>query len=295
MEMQQMLERLLAGQARIEERMDADRKANQELLARIKEDRRANQEFLARMDAYHEKRMAILDAHQKRMIACLGETDANTEKINPGMMQSVEEHQEVPIEDVAVMPVKGLKKRRRVGKSTAGRCGEPKKLNRGNCGSRKKLAAACRKVSRRARMAWQKRKLFRESETRGYCESRKGVTVADRRTSHHATVWRKRILTRNIQIQESRKSSKDFAVNGMRKGPGCKNGIRRRGVKVLPHMRKERKTTNGIKGWSAGQRSHLESGGTPSKYRYKIFGGKMAKQVVGNSRRLRKEMGLVER
>jgi hypothetical protein len=81
-----MFEQLLAGQARL----------------------------LKRMDAYHEERMAMLDAHQKRMTACLGETDANTEKINPGMMQSVEKHQDVPSEDVAVMPVKGLKKRHRV-------------------------------------------------------------------------------------------------------------------------------------------------------------------------------------
>jgi hypothetical protein len=75
------------------------------------------------------------------------------------------------------------------------------------------------------------------------------VTVADRRTFHHATVaWRKRNPTRNIQIQESCESWEDFTVNGMRKGPGYKNGIRRRDVKVLPHMKKERKTTNSIKG-----------------------------------------------
>jgi hypothetical protein len=71
-----------------------------------------------------------------------------TEKIeeNPEMMQSAEEHQDVPNEDVAVMPVKGLKKRCRGRKSTAGRHGKPKKRNRGNCGTRNKLAAACRKV-----------------------------------------------------------------------------------------------------------------------------------------------------
>jgi hypothetical protein len=59
-----------------------------------------------------------------------------TEKIetDPGMMQSAEEHQDILSEHVAVMPVKGLKKRRRGRKSTAGRRGEPKKLNRGNCG-----------------------------------------------------------------------------------------------------------------------------------------------------------------
>jgi hypothetical protein len=64
--------------------------------------------------------MTMLDDHQKRMMAM--------RKIeqNPGMMQSVEEHQDVPNEDVAVMPVKGLKKWRRGRKSTAGRRGEPK-------------------------------------------------------------------------------------------------------------------------------------------------------------------------
>jgi hypothetical protein len=51
----------------------------------------------------------------------------------------------------------------------------------------------------------------------------------------------------------------------MRQGQGCNNGVRHRDVKVLlSHLRKERKTTNGIKGWSTGQRSYLRSGGTPS-------------------------------
>jgi hypothetical protein len=53
------------------------------------------------------------------------ETNADneaTEKIekNPGMMQSVEEHQDVHNEDVAVMSVGEPQKGRRVWKSTAG-------------------------------------------------------------------------------------------------------------------------------------------------------------------------------
>jgi hypothetical protein len=99
-----------------------------EILAKAKADRKADkEEILARMDAYHQKRMAMLDAHQKRMRACLGQTEANTEKIDPGMMQSTEEHQDVPSEDV-VRPVKGMKNRHRGQKSTAGRRGEPKEL-----------------------------------------------------------------------------------------------------------------------------------------------------------------------
>jgi hypothetical protein len=58
---------------------------------------------------------------------------------DPGMTQSVEEHQEIPKEDAVVKPVKGRKKRCRGRKLTAGQCGEPKELTRSNCGSRKKL------------------------------------------------------------------------------------------------------------------------------------------------------------
>jgi hypothetical protein len=62
------------------------------------------------------------------------------------------------------------------------------------------------------------------------------------RTSRHATVaWRKRIFTRNIRTQEGRESLKDFVANGMRKGPGCKNGVRHRNIKEPPHLRTERK------------------------------------------------------
>jgi hypothetical protein len=81
---------------------------------------------------------------------------------------------------------------------------------------------------------------------------------------------------------------KELTADVMRMSPEGNNGIRHRDVKVLPHLRKERKTTSGIKGWSTGQRSYLGSGGTPSKNPYEIVGGKIAKQVVGTSRRLRR-------
>jgi hypothetical protein len=117
--MQQIIEMLAKA--------EADTKAYQEKMAADQED------MLTRMDA-------IFETYKKRMRAT-----KKTEQ-NPEMMQSAEEHQDVPSEDIAVMPVKGLKKWRRGRKSTAGRRGEPKELNRGNCRSRKKLAAACRKV-----------------------------------------------------------------------------------------------------------------------------------------------------
>jgi hypothetical protein len=137
--MQQIIEMLT--------KMKEDRKADQEdLLARIKEEcRQANQELLAMFDVY-----------EKRTMACVGQMEANTKKIetNPRMMQSIEEHQDIPNEHIAVMPVAEPRKRRRGRKSTAGRRGEPKERIRGICGSRRKLAAAYRKVSRHAALVW---------------------------------------------------------------------------------------------------------------------------------------------
>jgi hypothetical protein len=72
----------------------------------------------------------------------------------------------IRIQVVGVFWVRGRKNRHRGRKQAAGRRGEPKKLTRGDCGSRKKLAAACRKVSRHATMAWRKRNIFRKFWTK---------------------------------------------------------------------------------------------------------------------------------
>jgi hypothetical protein len=81
------------------------------------------------------------------------------------------------------------------------------------------------KVSRHATVAWQKRKPFRKRGTQENCGPRKELTAA-----------------------------------GMRKCPEGNDGIRHRDVKEPPHLRKKR-MTNGIKGWSAGQRSYPGKGG----------------------------------
>jgi hypothetical protein len=53
--------------------------------------------------------MAMLDAHHTTIMACLGQTEANTEKtvLGPEMMQSVEAHQEIPRENAVAKSVKG--------------------------------------------------------------------------------------------------------------------------------------------------------------------------------------------
>jgi hypothetical protein len=107
-------------------------------------------------------------------------------------MQSIEEHQEIHKEDAAVMQVGGLRKRRRVRNLTAERRQKLKERTRGNRGSRRKLVAACRKVSRLAKEAWRKRNIIRITRTQVDCGPRKEFAVARREMTHRAEVARRR-------------------------------------------------------------------------------------------------------
>jgi hypothetical protein len=62
------------------------------------------------------------------------------------MLLSIEEHQENPKEDAAVMPVGGPRKRLRVCNLTSERRQRMRERTRGNSGFRRKTAAVCRKV-----------------------------------------------------------------------------------------------------------------------------------------------------
>jgi hypothetical protein len=103
-------------------------------------------------------------------MACQETTEANPEMMEPNPDMECKEttpedveavHREVPMEDAVVKLVRGRKKRHRGRHISAGRRRKPKELTRGDCGSRGKLAAACRKVSCHAAVAWRKRKLSR--------------------------------------------------------------------------------------------------------------------------------------
>jgi hypothetical protein len=123
--------------------------------------------------------------------------EANIEKTepDPGMMQSIAEREVALKEDAVVKSVKGRKKRYRGRKPAAGRRGEPEEIVR-DCGSGRKLAAACRKVFSCATVAYRKRNLLRKIGTQENCGPRKEFTAA-----------------------------------GMRKGTECKNGIRDQGLR----------------------------------------------------------------
>jgi fused signal recognition particle receptor len=87
--------------------------------------------------------------------------------------ESEAERREVPKEEVAVKSSRVTKKRPRGRRIAAGRRVKPTKLIRGDGESRKKLVAACRKVSCRATVAWRKRSIFRDIRTQGDCGPRR--------------------------------------------------------------------------------------------------------------------------
>jgi hypothetical protein len=200
--MEKMMQQILA-------QMNANAKANQEdmlsKMAADQENMAANkEELLARMDkmdaimakaAKQEEMLAQLNAKMDANLAVIKSTiNAFKEKMepNPEENEAVVEHQNIPSEDVVVMPVGEPRKRLRVRKSTAGRRGEPKELNRGNHRSRRKLAAASRKVSRHVAVVWRKRKLFRRTGTQEICGRRKELAIAGIRMTHCAQVVRRK-------------------------------------------------------------------------------------------------------
>jgi hypothetical protein len=70
---------------------------------------------------------------------------------------------------------------------------------RGNSGSRNKLAAACRKVSCHAKVAWRKRKLVSKVQTQGNCGLRKELAVACREMTHRAEMaWHSGTIARDM-------------------------------------------------------------------------------------------------
>jgi hypothetical protein len=139
-------------------------------------------------------------------------------------------------------------------------------LTRGDCGSQKKLAAACRKASRRKTVAWCKRNIFRKYWTHENCGPRKDVTAAGKKVTRCAGHRGKR----NISLYTWKSPKGGTFENRCRKGPQCNTGIKN-------------PTINSIERWSPGERAFLGSGETRKKDIYEILREKIMKHVVETS------------
>jgi hypothetical protein len=153
--------------------------------------------LVGKMDAW----IAETKDEQKETMARQVTTEAcqDSKEPSPEDMASEVERREVPTEEAAVKSSRTMKKRHRGRHVAAGRRGEPKELTRGDCGPRRRLAAACRKVSRRAGVAWRKRIVVRRDLTRNQVER-----GAPKRRKDEKRLW---------------------------KCPECKNGISHRGLR----------------------------------------------------------------
>jgi hypothetical protein len=288
MEMQQMLERILAGQEEnkawqarsdanaktkckeqmlaMQEQNRADReeskawqKANTEVTLTNKEEMMAKLATKEDMEADRRRRKAEMDAvlskMDERIAAIQGKTDMKLEELTEPreeMMQSAEEHHEVPDEGAVEAPVRIRKRRHKGRKETAGRRLEPKGLNRGDRGSRKKLAAACRKASHRATVAWIKRNVFRKSWTCEFYGLRKEVTAPRK----EVTAPRKEVTRCERHRRKVAQRSPTGGAFEHRCRRGSQYGMGRKDPTVID-----------IGGWSSRQLSPLERRGSIYKIR----------------------------
>jgi hypothetical protein len=224
-------------------------------------------------------------------MACQEKTEVRLEEEKPASreLKPAVADEEVPREDAAVMPVGGLRKQCRGQKQATGRREQPKKLHRGICGSREKLAAACRKMSHCATVAWRTRNILRQILTHGSCRLRKEVTAAGMkitRCAGHSSKGQNKDVER-----ETRKGRTE--QNERWRGPVCENGISNRGLKQQLCGKKQIKdpTMKNIEGWNPGKQAPLGNGVT-RKDICDIFREKIMGHGVGISSELRRRKKL---
>jgi hypothetical protein len=190
----------------------------EEMLARMPEDIKSGQaEMRSTIRTFGSELKETIQREIRTVIqprrAELDETstcrEATETEPHPGMMQSIEEHQETPKENAVVMPVGEPRKRRRIWHLASKRRQKRKEGTRGNCKSKRKSAAACRKVSSSAKMAWRKSNLFRKIRILEKCGRRKEFAAARIRTTRCAKVARrKRRSYEGPSVEQGRRKNK---------------------------------------------------------------------------------------
>jgi hypothetical protein len=143
------------------------------------------------------------------------------------------------------------------------------------------LAAACRKVSRHATVAWRKRNVFRKSWTNGNCEPQKEVTTARRKITRCAGQKRKVVQNKDGVSPKSPKGG--TYEKRLWRSSECKKGIRSRDIEETPHLRKGRKTVNSNGGWSKRLHPRLKSMGNSIQVFGKTIERQFGKLADGSS------------
>jgi hypothetical protein len=119
---------------------------------------------LNEMRAIFKAWIADMKDGRKETIACQGKMEAWLECKEPTSMGMEPEtkHREVPKEEATVMPVGGLRKRRRDQNLAAEYRQKPKETNKRSFESQKSLTVAGRRMTRCAGVAWLRRNVIRK-------------------------------------------------------------------------------------------------------------------------------------
>jgi hypothetical protein len=210
------------------------------------EDTEPETEHQEKMDAW----IADMKDGRKERTACQEVTEDNPEKTDPNqeMMQFVAEDLKAPMEEATVKSSGTMKKWNRGWHLAAGRHRGPKEMTRGDCESQRRLAAACRKVSRHAAVAWHKGNFSRIIRTQGNFGPRKELAAATRMTTRCTGVAQHKGHGRKKQSKDEIGKGTPKGQEETLEGPGMQKWH----MEPL-HLRKGRKVANCIRGRSRRQ------------------------------------------
>jgi hypothetical protein len=147
------------------------------------------------------------------------------------------------------------------------------KLIRGDGEFRRKLVAACRKVSRRATVAWRKRTILRDIRTQGNFGPLRILGAAGEMVTLRAKVARRKGTfagENQTRDKAGRKASRQPVGLKRWMRPADRIGIKYPGGRGPRDLRKESTTTNGIGAWTSGQQLLLGSRGAQKEARYEL-------------------------
>jgi hypothetical protein len=311
MEMQQMLELLLAkidaNQEKAEanqKKAEADRKADkEERKADRKADRAQTQQMMKMLQAYQAKRDAVLPAmkvtetsHREstavikpettevQTMACQGMEAHQEEPTSPDRKPEAVEEYEVPAENATVMPVGEPRNKRRRDRKLAAQHRRQRTITspRENCGPLERLAVTHGRRTHRATVA-RKMQADRKMRRRATVARRKS-DIFRPNTTRRAKVARQmeNAVRRNCTMAVIERATQRVGL--LRKNLQTRQEGKR-GTKIIGGRRplcQKRKvpTENAIGRCRSGQRSNLGRRGTQKKTPYETVNAKITKRIT---------------
>jgi hypothetical protein len=232
MEMQEMIERHLAGQAKAEadrkamqEKADADRTRQEQILKAMQEKADAGQaEIIAAIEKKTDALIKNIKNDQEETTACHDEMEARINKTEPnsGEEETAVNRNEIPNEEVTVQSQKTCRSKTAPSQEATETKPDPGKMQSVEEHQEipKEDAAVMpfgglRKRRRDRNLAAGRRRKPKR-RIQAACDSRRRLIVAVKITSRATAAWHKRNVVRRIRTQENYGPRKTLTVTGRR-------------------------------------------------------------------------------